>query len=339
MAVTTSGSLPDEVYDIVVIGAGVVGTAIARELACYPLRIALVEASDDVGEGTSKANTAILHTGFDAVPGSLESRLVREGQRLLAAYAAEAGIPVEPVGALLVAWDDEQLGALPRLVEKAERNGYRETRIIGADELYAREPRLGPGALGALDVPGESVICPWTTTLAYATQAVRRRRRSASQLRGEAGRRRIPHELATVRGPLRTHTLINAAGLRADEIDRMLGHADFTVRPWRGQLMVFDKFARDLVRHILLPVPTALGKGCWWHRRSTAMCCSGRPPRTWRTRRRPAPPRRGWPFCASGAGASCPRCSTRRSPPSTRGCARPPRTTTTRSATIPSSGI
>ncbi|MFE4830587.1 FAD-dependent oxidoreductase [Streptomyces sp. NPDC056672] len=261
MAVTTSGSLPDEVYDIVVIGAGVVGTAIARELACYPLRIALVEASDDVGEGTSKANTAILHTGFDAVPGSLESRLVREGQRLLAAYAAEAGIPVEPVGALLVAWDDEQLAALPRLVEKAERNGYRETRIIGADELYAREPRLGPGALGALDVPGESVICPWTTTLAYATQAVR----AGADLHLNCAVRRVdagsPHELGTVRGPLRAHTLINAAGLRADEIDRMLGHADFTVRPRRGQLMVFDKFARDLVRHILLPVPTALGKG------------------------------------------------------------------------------
>ncbi|MGW6745685.1 FAD-dependent oxidoreductase [Streptomyces sp. NPDC055025] len=261
MAVTTSGSLPDEVYDIAVIGAGVVGTAIARELARHPLRVALVEAADDVGEGTSKANTAILHTGFDAVPGSLESRLVREGQRLLAAYAAEAGIPVEPVGALLVAWDDEQLAALPRLVEKAERNGYRETRIIGADELYAREPCLGPGALGALDVPGESVICPWTTTLAYATQAVR----AGADLHLNCAVRRVdagsPHELGTVRGPLRTHTLINAAGLRADEIDRMLGHADFTVRPRRGQLMVFDKFARDLVRHILLPVPTALGKG------------------------------------------------------------------------------
>ncbi|MFD8970191.1 FAD-dependent oxidoreductase [Streptomyces sp. NPDC059568] len=273
MAVTTSGSLPDEVYDIVVIGAGVVGSAIARELSGYPLRIALVEASDDVGDGTSKANTAILHTGFDAVPGSLESRLVREGQRRLAAYAAEAGIPVEPVGALLVAWDEEQLAALPRLVEKAERNGYHEARIIGADELYAREPHLGPGALGGLDVPGESIICPWTTTLAYATQAVR----AGADLHLNCPVRRIvggsphegrspheggsPHELVTGRGLLRTHTLINAAGLRADEIDRMLGHADFTVTPRRGQLMVFDKFARDLVRHILLPVPTALGKG------------------------------------------------------------------------------
>ena len=105
MTVTTAGELPDSLYDVIVVGAGVVGSAIARELARHRLRIALVDASDDVGNGTSKANTAILHTGFDAVPGSLEARLVRDGQRRLAAYAAEAGIPVEPIGALLVAWD------------------------------------------------------------------------------------------------------------------------------------------------------------------------------------------------------------------------------------------
>ncbi|MFE4644948.1 NAD(P)/FAD-dependent oxidoreductase, partial [Streptomyces sp. NPDC056730] len=203
MTVTTSGTLPDEVYDVAVIGAGVVGAAIARELARYPLRIALVEASDDVGDGTSKANTAILHTGFDAVPGSLESRLVREGQRRLAEYAARTGIPVEPLGALLVAWDEEQLAALPGLVEKAERNEYRATRILDAAELYAREPRLGPGALGALEVPGESVICPWTTTLAYVTQAVRAgadlhlncRVEDVSDVPGDAS----PHELTTGR--------------------------------------------------------------------------------------------------------------------------------------------
>ncbi|WP_241844945.1 NAD(P)/FAD-dependent oxidoreductase, partial [Streptomyces silvensis] len=156
-----------------VVGAGVVGTAIARELARHPLRIAVVEASDDVGEGTSKANTAILHTGFDAVPGSLEARLVQDGYRRLTAYAAACGIPVEPVGALLVAWDEDQLAALPGLLEKAKRNGYEEAALLDAAEVRAREPHLGPGALGALDVPGESIICPWTTPLAYATQAVR----------------------------------------------------------------------------------------------------------------------------------------------------------------------
>ncbi|MEV5319340.1 FAD-dependent oxidoreductase [Streptomyces sp. NPDC052687] len=263
MTVTFEGPLPGEPYDVAVVGAGVVGAAIARALARHPrLRVALVEAQDDVGQGTSKANTAILHTGFDAVPGSLEARLVREGARLLAAYAAESGIPVERVGALLVAWDEDQLAALPRLAAKAAANDCHDTRLLDAAELYAREPHLGPGALGALHIPGESVICPWTTPLAYATQAVRHGVHLHLNCRvGQAGRRDGLHELTTTRGTLRARRLVNAAGLHADTLDRLLGHDDFTVTPRRGQLLVYDKFARPLVRHILLPVPTALGKG------------------------------------------------------------------------------
>ncbi|MFE1337103.1 FAD-dependent oxidoreductase [Streptomyces sp. NPDC058733] len=263
MTVTASGPLPDRPYDVAVVGAGVVGCAIARALAHHPrLRIALIEAQDDVGQGTSKANTAILHTGFDAAPGSLEARLVRDGARRLAAYAAESGIPVERTGALLVAWDEEQLAALPRLAEKAGRNAYRAARPLDPAELYAREPHLGPGALGALHIPDESVVCPWTTTLAYATQAVR----SGVDLHlgcrvTGASRYEDMHVLDTTRGPLRARRLVNAAGLHADTLDRALGRHDFTVTPRRGQLLVFDRFARDLVRHILLPVPTALGKG------------------------------------------------------------------------------
>ncbi|MBL1095621.1 NAD(P)/FAD-dependent oxidoreductase [Streptomyces coffeae] len=261
MTVTTTGDLPDEVYDVAIVGAGVVGTAIARELAGHRLRIALLEASDDVGNGTSKANTAILHTGFDATPDTLEARLVRDGYRRLNAYAAEAGIPVEPLGALLVAWDTDQLAALPALADKAARNGYHETRILDADAVYAREPHLGPGALGALDVPGESIICPWTTTLAYATQAVR----AGVHLHLHCTVRAVTpgehHQVDTTRGVLRARHLVNAAGLYADEIDRLLGHTEFSVTPRRGQLIVFDTFARGLVNHILLPVPTKLGKG------------------------------------------------------------------------------
>ncbi|MGW2649424.1 FAD-dependent oxidoreductase [Streptomyces sp. NPDC001393] len=263
MSVTAEGPLPTRTYDVAIVGAGVVGCAIARELARHPgLGVALVEAQDDVGQGTSKANTAILHTGFDAVPGTLEARLVREGHDRLAAYAADSGIPVERVGALLVAWDEEQLATLPRLAEKAGRNDYHETRLLGPGELYAREPHLGPGALGALHVPGESIICPWTTTLAYATQAVRAggdlHLNTAVQ---QASHTPDGHRLTTSRGTLHARHLVNAAGLHADTVDRLLGHEDFTVTPRRGQLLVYDTFARPLVRHILLPVPTALGKG------------------------------------------------------------------------------
>ena len=146
--------------DVVVIGAGVVGTAIARTLARYALDLVLLDAAPDVGTGTSKANTAILHTGFDAKPGSLESRLLSRGSVLLRAYAAAAGIPVERTGALLVAWTPEQAAALPAIEENARRNGYLAVRPLRAAELYVREPQLGPGALGALEIPTRASSVP-----------------------------------------------------------------------------------------------------------------------------------------------------------------------------------
>jgi len=247
---------------VVIVGAGVVGAAIARTLAQYALSCTVAEASDDVGTGTTKANTAILHTGFDAVPGSLESRLVRRGAELLRQYAAKAGIPLERTGALLIAWNAEQAAQLAGIADKARLNGYLAARQISADQLYAREPHLGLGALGALEIPDESIICPWTTPLAYAIEAVtagirlelRTRVLGVKQADGM-------HEVQTSNGVLRCRWLVNAAGLESDHIDAMLGGTGFTIRPRRGELIVFDKLTRPLLSSILLPVPTLQTKG------------------------------------------------------------------------------
>jgi glycerol-3-phosphate dehydrogenase len=252
-----------EAADVVVIGGGVVGTAIARELARYQLTVVLADAANDVGTGTTKANTAILHTGFDAVPGSLESRLLRRGSALLTDYARRAGIPVERTGALLVAWTAEQESALPAIMERAGKNGYDAMRQIPVAELYEREPHLGPGALAALEIPDESVICPWTTPLAYATEAVRAGVRLMLGTR-VTGARTGPdgHVLSTTSGTLRARWVVNAAGLYSDRVDAMLGgDGGFTISPRRGELIVFDKLARPLIGSILLPVPTAQSKG------------------------------------------------------------------------------
>ena len=222
----------------------------------------LVEAADDVGTGTSKANTAILHTGFDAKPGTLEARLVRRGHALLLEHGPRLGIPIERVGALLVAWTDEQDAALAGIAAKAAENGYAATRRVERDELYRLEPHLGAGAVAALAVPDEHIICPFTTPLALATEAVA----NGVALRLGAAVERVAqadgaHVLETSAGSVVARWVVNAAGLHADTIDRLFGHDRFTVTPRRGELIVFDKLARPLVRHTILPVPTATTKG------------------------------------------------------------------------------
>jgi glycerol-3-phosphate dehydrogenase len=258
---TTTNS--EALYDVAIIGAGDVGCAIARELARFELRLALIEANRDVGAGTSKANTAILHTGFDSHPGTVEARLVSRGHDLLIGYADQVGIPLEQTGGLLVAWDDAQLERLPSILDNARRCGHDQIREVDSAELYHREPNLGPGARGALEIPDEHIVCPFTPGLAFATQAVlagaelRRSERVIALEHIEPGCWRI----RTSRGALRARWVINAAGLHADELHQMAGYEGFTVTPRRGELIVFDKLSRTLVQHVILPVPTATTKG------------------------------------------------------------------------------
>lgn len=249
-------------FDVAVIGAGVVGCAVARHLSGFDLTVALIDARGDVGDATSKANTAILHTGFDSVPGSLESTMVARGFHLLSEYSATVGIPVEATGAVLVAWTREELDALPKLRDKAVMNGYGRCEIVDADAVYAMVPDLGPGLLGGLTVPDESIICPWTTTIAYATEA----RIRGAELILDARVTGITlgadaTMLRTSAGDVSARWVVNAAGLGSDTIDRLFGFDRFTIVPRRGELLVFDKLARPMVNRIVLPVPTSKGKG------------------------------------------------------------------------------
>jgi glycerol-3-phosphate dehydrogenase len=252
----------DQQYDLVIIGAGVVGTALAREFAKSNLKVALLEERADVGDLTSKANTAILHTGFDMTPGSLESKLVSQGYELLKAYAQEVSIAVEKLGGLLVAWSDEEVANLPKLKQKAIENGYEECELITAEQLYTLEPNLGQGALAALTVPGEWIIDPWTPIIAFATQAklagveILLNTKVTKISRSDSG-----FSLTTSGGEISTRYLINAGGLYSDEIDAQLEIKDFKVTPRRGELIVFDKLSRSLINHVILPVPSSMGKG------------------------------------------------------------------------------
>ena len=163
---------------------------------------------------------------------------------------------------MLVAWTEEERDALPGLKDKAERNRYHECEIVTADDVYRRVPDLGPGALAGLTVPGESIICTWTTNLALATDAVLRgvRLLRGARVTGAA----IGNEhttLRTTRGDVHGRWVVNAAGLGSDYLDAEFGHHRFTVTPRRGELLVFDKLTRPMVPLIVLAVPSSRGKG------------------------------------------------------------------------------
>jgi glycerol-3-phosphate dehydrogenase len=250
------------IFDVAIIGAGAVGSAIARELSRYELNVVLLEANSDVGMGTSKASTAIWHTGYDATPGSLESVLLKRGYPLLEEFMKEVGSPFERIGGLLIAWNEDQLQTLPKLLQKAIENGDTDCYLIDRDEVYEREPHLGKGALGGMFVPSEGILCTFTIPIALATQAVvngvtLKLNFNVKSIQKADSLYTISNEIDEISA----RWIINAAGLYSDEINAYFGINSFKVGPRRGELIVFDKLARTLVNHVLLPVPTATTKG------------------------------------------------------------------------------
>jgi L-2-hydroxyglutarate oxidase LhgO len=250
------------IYDIAIIGAGAVGSAIARELSQYELKVVLLESNSDVGMGTSKASTAIWHTGYDATPGSLESALLKRSYPLLEEFMKEVGSPFERIGGLLIAWNKEQLHALPKLLEKAIQNGDTDCFLIDEDKLYKLEPYLGQGALGGMVVPREGILCTFTIPLACATQAVVNGVTLKLNFRVQSIKTENEvHVISSEKESILAHWALNAAGLYSDEINHHFGYEDFKVTPRRGELIIYDKLSRRLVNHVLLPVPTATTKG------------------------------------------------------------------------------
>ena len=247
---------------VAVIGAGAVGCATASALVRSGYRVTLIESAPDVGTGTSKANTAIWHTGFDAKPGSREAGLVARGHRLLAERAAAMNWALERTGAILVAWDHEQLARLDGIAANAESVGYRSVERLTIDEVYAAEPHLGPGARGGLRVPDEGLLDPWSIVIGLATDAVA----NGADLLTSARVTNVQHTpdgqvITAGARRILADWVVNAAGLHSDSVDRLMGQDGFTITPRRGQLIVFDKLSRGLLQHIILPVPTATTKG------------------------------------------------------------------------------
>ena len=161
-----------QTFDIAIIGAGVIGCAVARELSRYELSTILLEANSDLGAESSKGNSALMCSGYDTPAGSLERRLVRRGYARYLAEAPALGLPILRVGALTVAWTDEEAAVLARECEEAHADGFASIRLLERDGVYARCPNLGPGAVCGLWAPDEAIVDPFSTPLAYALETL-----------------------------------------------------------------------------------------------------------------------------------------------------------------------
>jgi glycerol-3-phosphate dehydrogenase len=247
--------------DVVIIGGGVVGCAIFRRLALAGLKPLLLESGDDILSGASKGNSAILHTGFDAPPGSLEVACMQAGYREYQAIRNRLNLPLVETSALVVAWNEEQLARLPAIVAQAHQNGVADVIQISAEELRQREPQLAPHALGAVYVPGEHIIDPWSAPLAYALQGLAHGGRIRRGCTVSGGSFDGAWSLETERGRITAGLVINAAGNHGDLVEAICRESPFKITPRKGQFVVFDKPAANLVKAIILPVPTERTKG------------------------------------------------------------------------------
>ena len=249
-------------FEIAVIGGGVVGLAILRRFAMNGLSCVLLEKGVDILSGASKGNSALLHTGFDAPPKSLELQSMQAGYREYLDVRQKLNLPLLETGALVVAWNEQELAALDGIIKKSLANNVSDARRLSQTEIRIREPQISKSALGAVLVPGEHVIDPWSAPLAYAQQAIAHgaviiRNAEVTGVAEANGEWRIANRA----GEVFAHVVINAAGLYGDHVEALAHKPSFTIKPRKGQFVVFDKPAAKLVRSIILPVPSELTKG------------------------------------------------------------------------------
>lgn len=249
--------------DYVVIGAGAVGCAIARELSKYEVSVIVVDKRDDVGGDASKSNSAIIHTGYDAKPGTLESQLVVAANPMYDQLTKDLDVPFRRIGAILPAVTDEQFEQLPAVKQKAFDNRVYDVEYLSAQELREMEPNLNPEVKGGLFIPRESIIDPFILVQALAENACANG--VAFMLETEVTDIEVVggavRKVITTRGDIEAGCVINAAALHCDDIAAMVGKADYKAVPRRGQFFILDKNTDTQVEHIVLPIPTKVTKG------------------------------------------------------------------------------
>ena len=251
------------IYDVVIIGAGVSGSAVAREVSRYDVSACVLEKCEDVCEGTSKANSAIVHAGFDAEEGSLMAKLNVEGNEMMDQLSKDLDIPFKRNGSLVVCVHEEEIDGLKILYDRGVKNGVKGLEILTREEAIAKEPNLSDEVVGALYAPTGGIVCPFELNIAMAENAnmngvdFRFNTEVEDIKKGEDG---LWH-IRTNNGEYVSRVVVNAAGVYADRIHNMVSEDKMHIIERRGDYLLLDKEVGGFVSHTVFQQPTKYGKG------------------------------------------------------------------------------
>ena len=250
-------------FDAIVIGGGVIGGTILRELTKYDLSVCMLEKENDVCMGQSKANSGIVHAGFDAVQGSLKAKFNVLGNKMMAEYANELGVKYTQNGSLVVAFSNEDMEMLETLKARGVENGVSDLEIIGVDELRALEPNISDKAIGALYAKTGGIVCPYGLTIAAIGNAMDNGAKLYTDFEvNQIEKRENEFVLYSTKGQsVAGKVVINCAGLGAGKIASLVGDTDIVVKARKGEYILLDRESGDFVSHTLFFTPTAKGKG------------------------------------------------------------------------------
>ena len=249
-------------YDVAVVGAGVVGALISRELSKYDIRVALLEKCNDVAMGTTKANSAIVHGGFDAANGTLKAKLNVRGTELMPKLCADMAVPYRNNGSLVLAFSEEEMEHVRTLYERGVKNGVPKLSVLDKAQVKALEPHVSDEVVGALLSETAGIVCPYELTIAATEVAVSNGVEFIRNCAVEAIKVTADgFLLATTQGEITAKYVVNAAGIHTDDIARMIGDDSISLVARKGEYYLLDKSFGYMADHTIFQCPNKMGKG------------------------------------------------------------------------------
>ena len=251
------------IFDVVIIGAGVIGTMIARELSKYNIKICVLEKENDVSMGASMANSGIIHAGFDAKPGTLKAKLNVEGSKMMDKIAKQLGVKYINNGSMVIGFSEEDKQVIKNLYQRGKENKVEGLEIINGHEARIMEPNLSKDVTCALYAKTGAIICPYELTIAAMGNAMD----NGAQLKtnfevNEISEKELGYyEIKSLEETINAKYIINCAGIYSDKIAKMIGDNSFEIKPRRGEYILMDKECGNIVKSTIFVTPTKMGKG------------------------------------------------------------------------------